>query len=82
MTKAFDLRTELARVHDAATAWSFIRGFTSHWSRPLSHGDGYDDAELQSAEQRLGITLLPDLHAAMPGSWPKPCTKPQADRGG
>ena len=57
MGNAFDPRAELARVHDAAGAWSFIEGFTSHWSQPLSYGDGCDEVEIRSAEQRLGITL-------------------------
>jgi hypothetical protein len=57
MATAFDPRAELARVHDAAGAWSFIRGFSRHWSQPLSDGDGCDEAEIRSAEQRLDITL-------------------------
>jgi hypothetical protein len=57
MVNAFDPRAELACMHDAAGAWSFIQGFTRHWSQPLSHDDGCDEAEIENAEQRLGITL-------------------------
>jgi hypothetical protein len=57
MANAFDPRAGLACVRDAAGAWSFIRGFTRHWSQPLGHGDGCGEAEIASAEQRLGITL-------------------------
>jgi hypothetical protein len=64
MGNAFEPRAELARVHDAAGAWSFIAGFTSHWSQPLSDGDGCDEVEIRSAEQRLGIT-----HRCPPGGY-------------
>ena len=57
MANAFDPRAELARVHDAAGAWSFIREFSRRWSQPLSDGDGCGEAEIRSAEQRLDITL-------------------------
>jgi hypothetical protein len=57
MRNAFDLRAELGQVHDAAGAWTFIREFFGHWSRPLRDGDGCEEAELRHAEQRLGIVL-------------------------
>jgi hypothetical protein len=57
MASAFEPRAELAGVHDAAGAWAFIQGFSRHWSRPLSDGDGCEEAEIRNAEQRLGITL-------------------------
>jgi hypothetical protein len=50
MRNAFDLRAELGQVHDAAGAWTFIRKFFEHWSRPLRDGDGCDEAEIRHAE--------------------------------
>jgi hypothetical protein len=57
MATALDPRSELAGVRDAAGAWAFIRGFSRDWSQSLSDGDGCGEAEIRSAEQRLGITL-------------------------
>ncbi|HEU5428210.1 MAG TPA: hypothetical protein VFU74_15120 [Actinocrinis sp.] len=57
MRNAFDLRAGLEQVRDGAGAWTFIRGFFEHWSRPLSDGDGCEEAEIRRAEQRLGIAL-------------------------
>lgn len=57
MEQAFDVRFELAQIHDAAGAWSFIRGFFEDWSTPLSDSDGCDESEIRRAEERLGIVL-------------------------
>lgn len=85
VTNGFDPRAELAHVHDAPGAWSFIRGFTSRWSQQaLSQGDSCDEAEIRSAEQRLGITLPQTLrdgyllcgrheyHLENPGAYVRP----------
>ena len=57
MANSFDPRTELARVHDAEGAWSFVRGFAGHWSSPLSSDDGCDESDIEEAERRLGIRV-------------------------
>lgn len=57
MVDAFEVRTELAGVTDRAGAWRFIRGFAAAWATPLTDADGWDDAALDAAEARLGISL-------------------------
>ncbi|GAA0371516.1 hypothetical protein NE235_29700 [Actinoallomurus spadix] len=57
MVEAFEVREELAGVVDRAGAWRFIRGFAAAWATPLTDADGWDDAALDAAEARLGITL-------------------------
>jgi hypothetical protein len=67
MGSPFDPRAGLARIHDAAGAWSFIRGFAGHWSRPLREHDGCDETVILGAERRLGI---PEWRAFLPSvSW-------------
>ncbi|MEU7894194.1 hypothetical protein AB0B45_15195 [Nonomuraea sp. NPDC049152] len=61
----FDLRTELAGTIDNRDgSWGFIRRFATAWSTPLSEGDGYDAADLDAAEQRLGLRLPTILREA------------------
>lgn len=57
MPNSFDVCAELGRVRAADGAWSFIREFFEHWSRPLSDEDGCDEAEIRDAQERLGIEL-------------------------
>lgn len=58
MSQVFDLAEEVARgVRDRAGAWSFIRGFATHWMSPLTPEDGWGEAELAAAEDRLGLPL-------------------------
>ncbi|MFE4868238.1 SMI1/KNR4 family protein [Streptomyces sp. NPDC056682] len=58
MTHEFDLvRTLSTGVADRTGAWDFIRGFAAHWTTPLGEGDGWGEAELVAAEERLGVRL-------------------------
>lgn len=38
-----------------AGAWQFIRDFARWWRSPLADGDGYGEADIGAAEQRLGV---------------------------
>ncbi|MFD8706044.1 SMI1/KNR4 family protein [Kitasatospora sp. NPDC059648] len=38
-------------------AWALVRGFAAYWGEPLTSQDGFTDAELDAAEQRLGLRL-------------------------
>ncbi|GAA2401086.1 hypothetical protein GCM10010404_68640 [Nonomuraea africana] len=61
----FDLRTELAGTIDNRDgSWGFIRRFAAAWSTPLGERDGYDAADLDAAEQRLGLRLPTVLREA------------------
>lgn len=54
-----------AAVSDRASAWRFIQRFTQEWGRwPLGEDDGYSEAELEAAEQRLGLRLPTALREA------------------
>ncbi|TWF71527.1 SMI1/KNR4 family protein [Kitasatospora viridis] len=65
MTEIFDLRAGLLRVRqDRATAWQFIADFAAHWRQPIAPGDGFDPAELDAAERRLGLRLPDPLREA------------------
>ncbi|MEU3795895.1 SMI1/KNR4 family protein [Streptomyces fructofermentans] len=58
MTSSFDLVSQLTPgLADSAEAWTFIRGFAAHWVTPLAENGGCDEAELASAETRLGLTM-------------------------
>ncbi|MEU4098415.1 SMI1/KNR4 family protein [Streptomyces sp. NPDC026673] len=58
MTDDFDVRRELAAgMTDPARALRFVRGFAGHWLAPLRDGDGYGEADLAAAEERLGRAL-------------------------
>ncbi|MGW3243945.1 SMI1/KNR4 family protein [Streptomyces sp. NPDC001070] len=58
MTDAFDVRRELAAgLADPAGSLRFVRGFTGHWLTAIRDGDGYGEAELAAAEDRLGVAL-------------------------
>jgi hypothetical protein len=65
MAAGFDVAQELeSGLHDRQAAWRFIRGFAASWLTPLTEGDGCDDAELDAAEDRLGVRLPVALREA------------------
>ncbi|MFJ6513417.1 SMI1/KNR4 family protein [Streptomyces sp. NPDC091406] len=65
MTQEFDLAESLAGgVVDRRGAWGFVRGFAAHWVGGLEEGDGYTDADLDAAEERLGVRLPAALREA------------------
>lgn len=53
-----------AAMRDRADAWRFLTGFAADWRAPLRPGDGNDAAELDKAEQRLGLRLPAALREA------------------
>ncbi|MFM9633231.1 MULTISPECIES: SMI1/KNR4 family protein [Streptomyces] len=65
MTQRFDLAASLARgVEGRSGAWSFIRDFSTHWASALQIGDGWTEADLAAAEERLGFQLPAALRKA------------------
>ncbi|MFH8371170.1 SMI1/KNR4 family protein [Streptomyces sp. NPDC018031] len=65
MTQEFELAASLgAGVTGRSGAWSFIQGFTAHWAGALESGDGWAEADLVDAEERLGIRLPTALREA------------------
>ncbi|MEU2601918.1 SMI1/KNR4 family protein [Streptomyces hirsutus] len=65
MTQEFDLVASLARgVEGRSGAWSFIRSFAARWISALESGDGWAKADLDTAEERLGLRLPPALREA------------------
>ncbi|MEV7416026.1 SMI1/KNR4 family protein [Streptomyces sp. NPDC089919] len=66
MTHEFDLAASLASgVQGRSGAWSFIQGFTAHWvGAALENGDGWTEADLDAAEERLGVRLPAALREA------------------
>ncbi|MCX5395358.1 SMI1/KNR4 family protein [Streptomyces sp. NBC_00094] len=65
MTHRFDLAASLARgVEDRSGAWSFIQDFSVHWASALKTGDGWTEADLAAAEERLGVQLPAALREA------------------
>ncbi|OLT14123.1 hypothetical protein BJF79_02815 [Actinomadura sp. CNU-125] len=77
----FDIVRDLpAALRDREAAWTYVRGFAAHWGVPLRPGDGTPGAELDAAEERLGVRLpaafreayalfgrRPDLHTNLHG---------------
>ncbi|KJY32915.1 SMI1/KNR4 family protein [Streptomyces sp. NRRL S-495] len=58
MTHGFDMvRSLAAGVEGRRGAWEFIRGFVANWSEPLDDDDGWGEADLVAAEERLGVRL-------------------------
>ncbi|MFI5634947.1 SMI1/KNR4 family protein [Streptomyces sp. NPDC051664] len=58
MTRGFDMvRSLAAGVEGRKGAWEFIRGFVANWSEGLGDEDGWGEADLVAAEERLGIRL-------------------------
>ncbi|SCF93237.1 SMI1/KNR4 family protein [Streptomyces sp. Ncost-T10-10d] len=65
MTQRFDLAASLARgIEGRSGAWSFIQGFAAHWAGALETGDGWTEADLAVAEERLGVRLPAALREA------------------
>lgn len=58
MSARFDVAEELAAsLSDRSGAWRFVRRFAEHWLTPLTAADGWGEADLRAAEERLGIRL-------------------------
>jgi hypothetical protein len=54
----FDVAGSAARaVHDRSAAWRFIEGFAAAWAEPIEARDGWNHADLDAAERRLGVRL-------------------------
>ncbi|MEV5600695.1 SMI1/KNR4 family protein [Streptomyces sp. NPDC052299] len=65
MTREFDLAVSLAGgVADRGGAWTFVQGFAAHWGEALRNGDGWTEADLAAAEERLGVRLPAALREA------------------
>ncbi|GAA2970640.1 SMI1/KNR4 family protein [Streptomyces enissocaesilis] len=65
MTQAFDLAASLARgMEGRSGAWTFIQDFAAHWVGAPTNGDGWAEAEVVAAEERLGIQLPAALREA------------------
>ncbi|MET8743261.1 SMI1/KNR4 family protein [Streptomyces sp. NPDC004728] len=58
MTHEFDMVQSLAvGTESRSGAWQFIRGFVANWAEPLRDDDGWTEADLVAAEERLGVQL-------------------------
>jgi hypothetical protein len=58
MAAGFDVGQEVAAsLGDRHGTWRFIRRYAESWLTPLTDNDGWTEADLQAAEQRLGIRL-------------------------
>ncbi|MEU8941652.1 SMI1/KNR4 family protein [Streptomyces goshikiensis] len=65
MTQGFELAASLAGgVEGRSGAWSFIQGFAAHWAHALESRDGWAEADLVAAEERLGVRLPAALREA------------------
>jgi hypothetical protein len=65
MAGGFDAGEALrAGLSDRRQAWDFIRWFAAGWTEPLEAGDGAGEAELRTAEQRIGAALPAALREA------------------
>ena len=53
----FDARRFAARLAAREDRWSLLTDFVAEWHAPLQEGDGYSVAELDVAEQHLGLKL-------------------------
>lgn len=49
--------TASAVARDRRAAWRFIEGFAAEWAEPIEPQDGWHHADLNDAEQRLGVRL-------------------------
>lgn len=65
MSAWFDLGEELAgSLSDSGGAWRFIRRFAESWLTPLTDADGWTEADLRAAEERLKVGLPAALREA------------------
>jgi hypothetical protein len=65
MAAGFDVGREVAAsLGSRQGAWRFIRRYAESWLTPLSDGDGWTEADLHAAEQRLGLQLPPAIREA------------------
>jgi hypothetical protein len=65
MSAGFDVGQEVASsLGSQQGAWGFLRRFAERWLTPLTEDDGWAEADLQAAEQRLGIRLPPAIREA------------------
>ena len=53
----FNAHEFAARLSTQQDRWSLLKDFIAEWHGPLEPGDGYSEAELDAAEQRLGLKL-------------------------
>lgn len=53
----FDAQKFAVRLAERKDRWSLLTDFAAEWHSPLQEGDGYSAAELDAAEQRLGLKL-------------------------
>lgn len=53
----FDAHEFAARLSTRQDRWSLLKNFIAEWHAPLAEGDGYPAAEIDAAEQRLGLKL-------------------------
>ncbi|WP_394616754.1 hypothetical protein JNUCC0626_45210 [Lentzea sp. JNUCC 0626] len=44
-------------VRGRSAAWRFIEGFAAEWAEPIEARDGWNHADLNAAEERLGVRL-------------------------
>jgi hypothetical protein len=65
MSSGFDVGTGVAAaVAGRAGAWQFIRDFARLWRSPLADGDGYSEADISAAQERLGVRFPAALREA------------------
>jgi hypothetical protein len=56
MSPGLDISAEVAAaVGGRAGVWQFIRDFAGLWRSSLADGDGYGEADINAAEERLGV---------------------------
>ena len=53
----FNAQDFAARLSTQQDRWSLLKDFIAEWHGPLEDGDGYSAAELDAAEQRIGLKL-------------------------
>ena len=53
----FNAQDFTARLSTRQDRWSLLQDFIAEWHSPLKPNDGYSAAELDAAEQRLGLKL-------------------------
>ena len=53
----FNAEEFAARLSNRQDRWSLLKDFIAEWHSPLQPSDGYSEAELDAAEQRLGLKL-------------------------